>query len=106
MSDVVRATSLKLLSRFGEATGIDCSPTALEFFSQRGLKNLYLCDVSEHLPFSDESFDVVCAFDILEHVEDDRRLLKELRRVCKSGGRLVLTIPALQLLWSEHDETF
>jgi len=56
------------------------------------------------LPFASESFDLVCALDVIEHIEDDKRALKEIFRVVKKGGYLLLTVPAYNFLYGEHDE--
>lgn len=55
------------------------------------------------LPFVDRAFDLVCAFDIVEHVEDDRRVLAELRRVAKPGAVVVLSVPLHPARWSAFD---
>ena len=55
------------------------------------------------LPFADDHYDLVCAFDVVEHVEDDRRAVQELQRVTKPGGSVMVTVPAFMFLWSEHD---
>lgn len=55
------------------------------------------------LPYEENSFDMVCLFDVLEHVEEDNAALKELRRVVKPGGYIFMTAPAYQFLWSGHD---
>ena len=52
----------------------------------------HVADVLE-LPFADDSFDVVCSFEIVEHVADAERFVTELARVLKPGGRLVLSTP-------------
>ena len=56
------------------------------------------------LPFADGSFDVVCALDILEHLDDDAACARELRRVCKPGGAVITFVPAFQLLWGYNDD--
>ncbi|GAA2128965.1 class I SAM-dependent methyltransferase [Nocardioides bigeumensis] len=56
-----------------------------------------------HLPFADGSFDVVAAFDVVEHVESEAAALDELARVLSSGGRLLVSVPAYQWAWSHHD---
>jgi SAM-dependent methyltransferase len=56
------------------------------------------------LPWEYGSFDVVCAFDVIEHVEDDIGAVAEMKRVCRRNGILFVTVPASPLLWSEHDE--
>lgn len=55
------------------------------------------------LPFADATFDVVGAFDVLEHCEPESLALAELRRVLVPGGRLLLSVPAYQWAWSGHD---
>ncbi len=56
------------------------------------------------LPYQDESFNMACAFDVIEHVEDDKKAMEELKRVVKTGGMIIITVPAFQFLWSRHDE--
>jgi SAM-dependent methyltransferase len=55
------------------------------------------------LPFGDATFDVVSAFDVVEHCADDARAVSELRRVLTPGGRMLLSVPAYQWAWSDHD---
>ena len=55
------------------------------------------------LPFRDASFDVVAAFDVVEHCEPESQALAELARVLRPGGRLLLSVPAYQWAWSDHD---
>lgn len=55
------------------------------------------------LPFPDAAFDAVTALDVLEHIQDDKKALAEWKRVLRPGGVLLLTVPALQSLWSDWD---
>lgn len=55
------------------------------------------------LPFRDSAFSMVGLFDLIEHVEDESELLSEINRVLRPGGAVVLTAPAHQWLWSDHD---
>jgi len=48
-------------------------------------------------------FDVVTMLDVLEHIEDDAASLRAARKLLKPGGLLLLTVPALRWLWSDHD---
>jgi len=64
--------------------------------------SLYQVDILA-LPFEDE-FDIVGAFDVLEHIEDDEKALAETYRALKAGGKLILTVPAHRFLWSRHDQ--
>jgi SAM-dependent methyltransferase len=62
-----------------------------------------VCGSATALPFADGAFDVVAAFDVVEHCEDDALALAELTRVLAPGGRLLLSVPAYQWAWSDHD---
>ena len=55
------------------------------------------------LPFADAGFDVVAAFDIIEHVADDGRVFAELDRVLAPDGELLLSVPLHQSAWTEFD---
>ena len=91
------------LSQFGRVFGADSSDQALNLSRKRNIDNLVLSN-AEELDFANETFDVVTALDVLEHVDDDLQALAEMWRVAKPGGLLVLTVPAYGFLWSEHDE--
>ena len=62
-----------------------------------------VCGSATELPFGDETFDVVSAFDVVEHCDDDGRAVAELARVLTPGGRMLLSVPAYQWAWSDHD---
>jgi SAM-dependent methyltransferase len=87
----------------GDARGIDSSPEAIDFCRRRGVVGATEGRL-EHLPFQDGAFDLILATDVLEHLEDDRSVMRELRRVAASGARLLATVPAYRWLWSQHDE--
>lgn len=55
------------------------------------------------LPVPNQSVDCLTALDVLEHVEEDSKAIAEFARVLKSGGIAVITVPALQALWSDWD---
>jgi SAM-dependent methyltransferase len=90
------------LRRFGEVVGVDFSPLALQACATRGLGWL-LRAKAEAVPLERDSVDAIVATDILEHLDDDRSALVEFRRILKPGGHAVITVPAYQFLWSEHD---
>jgi SAM-dependent methyltransferase len=56
------------------------------------------------LPFADRTFDLICAMDIVEHVEDDVGALSELTRVLAPGGTLLLSVPLHQANWTAFDD--
>jgi SAM-dependent methyltransferase len=55
------------------------------------------------LPFPDCTFDLVCAFDIVEHVEDDRLAFRELGRVARDGAAVIFSVPLHPARWSAFD---
>jgi SAM-dependent methyltransferase len=55
------------------------------------------------LPFPDGTFDVITALDVVEHIRDDERALRELFRVLRTEGVLLVTVPAFRFLWGPHD---
>jgi SAM-dependent methyltransferase len=56
------------------------------------------------LPFAAQRFDLIVAFDVIEHVEDDQSACHELRRVLRPGGHLLLSVPLHSARWTEFDE--
>jgi SAM-dependent methyltransferase len=94
---------LRDLQVFGSPVGIDHADESLQFCRSRGLNRLAQCN-AENLGLKSGSFDLVISLDVLEHLEDDAAGIRECFRVCREGGALVLTVPAYDFLWSEHDE--
>lgn len=90
---------LHLLSNLGlklDLTGADFDPNALAS-AKRNLKGkkikFFQADLMKELPFKSESFDKAVMSEVAEHLPDDVKGLKEVRRVLKPGGTLVLTVP-------------
>ncbi len=95
--------TIDLLESFGKVENVDNSDDAIRFMKSSGHKNVVKVDGIK-LPFKDASFDIVGAFDVLEHIQEDRAALKEWSRVLRPDGAIVVTVPAYQWLWSGHDE--
>ncbi len=96
-------TLLRSLRRFGQVTGLEASGAAAAAARRRSG-----CDVRVGtLPTGDQrpgSYDVVCLFDVLEHLEDDVAALRAARRLLGEHGTLFVTVPALPWLFGIHDE--
>lgn len=95
--------NLEMLSEFGEAEGVDVSVDALSFCQARGLVNVKQ-GAAEALPYADNSFDLVTGLDVVEHLDDDLAGLKEMRRVLRGEGRVLLFVPAFMFLWGVQDD--
>jgi SAM-dependent methyltransferase len=93
---------LTFLSRYGSVVGMDLEAEAIRFARTRCDRPMMLGDISR-VPLQTASLDLVTAFDIIEHVDDDRAAFAELARLCRPGGHLLVTVPALQLLWGNQD---
>lgn len=93
----------KLLERYGEAIGLEIAPEAIAFAKKRGVQNVVQGSISDP-PFAAGSFDLVLSLDVIEHVDNDVHILDSLYEIVKPGGYLVVTVPAFESLWSEHDE--
>ncbi len=89
-------------ARLGPAAGVDPSGDAVAFCHARGLPDVRRAGL-ESLPFDSGQFDLLLACDVLEHVDDDVGALVELRRVAGAGATLLVTVPAYQWMWTEHD---
>ena len=77
--------TLRVLSAFGEAHGLEPDGQAVAHCHKRGLESV-VQGRAEDLPYEDDFFDVLVALDVLEHLEDDRAALKEMKRVVRPGG--------------------
>lgn len=95
--------NLKMLATCGRAEGVDISPQAVEFCRERGLDSVKLGAI-EHLPYDNNSFEIVTALDVVEHLDDDVAGLREMRRVLRPDGRLLLFVPAFMFLWGVQDD--
>jgi len=95
--------NLELLSQYGSAEGVDVSTDALAFCRDRGLENVRQGE-AERLPYPEDSFDLVTALDVVEHLDDDVAGLKEIRRVLRPGGSALLFVPAFMFLWGVQDD--
>lgn len=95
--------NLKMLSRFGDAEGVDVSQDAIDFCRERGLTNVKL-GAAEELPYNDGTFDLVTALDVVEHLDDDVGGLREMRRVLRPRGHALIFVPTFMWLWGVQDE--
>jgi SAM-dependent methyltransferase len=92
------------LEKLARTVGVDVSAVPLRLAARRGLTRLAQASIGA-LPFADGTFDVVTAFDVLCHgaVVDERAALREMRRVLRPGGYVLLHLPAYPWLTSQHD---
>src|SRR5260370_41254151 len=88
---------------FGSVTACDIDVCCAASVARRpGMAFAY--GTAEAIPFADATFDLVTAFDVLEHLDDDVRALREMARVARPGGLIAVTVPAYQWMWGRQDE--
>ena len=91
------------LGAFGQTSGLDVAAEALHFCRKRGIKRLVRA-AAERLPFKPDSYGLITAIGVIEHIGDDKGFLTELARVCRPGGYVLFLTSAYDFLWSRHDE--
>lgn len=91
-----------LADEFGDYTGLDSHPDAVAAARKRG-REIVQADIDAPLPFPDSSFDGVVLKDVLEHVADPVTLVREVRRVLRTDGRVFASSPdAQRWVWDDY----
>jgi len=83
--------------------GSEIYSTGLEVAAKRVRKSTFFQMDARNIPFEDE-FDVIGAFDVLEHIHEDEQVLSRMYRAARAGGGVILTVPQHPFLWSRQDE--
>jgi SAM-dependent methyltransferase len=91
------------LSQFGAVTGMDASNEAINFSRQIFNGKIVKGALPTDIPFNENSFQLIVALDVIEHIDDDICALRKIYSIARTGGVVVLTVPAYQFLWSRHD---
>ena len=96
--------NLPLLSNYGKVYG-----TEIDDEMRSAANDRKCCEVKKgtflpegEIPF-DEKFDLICMFNVLEHIEDDGLAMKKIVGKLNSGGKLLITVPSYPFLWSQGD---
>jgi SAM-dependent methyltransferase len=97
--------NLRMLSQFGQVEAIEKNDYALTVaLSKTGHAIAVKSgELPNNLPCEPQSYDLVCLFDVLEHIEKDLESLIAASKTLKANGMLLVTVPAFQWLWSQHD---
>ena len=90
------------LAALGSVTGIEISDASVARARDRAVGEVVQASITE-MPLADQRFDLAVCLDVLEHIDNEALALRELRRVMRSSGLLLITVPAYQSLWSAHD---
>ena len=94
--------NLSMLATYGSVVGMEMDDEARCLAEGRNICPVRKGVLPEKIPFGRE-FDLVCLLDVLEHIDDEEAAILAVGRKLKTGGKLLLTVPAFQFLWSAHD---
>ncbi|MBL8770516.1 MAG: class I SAM-dependent methyltransferase [Phenylobacterium sp.] len=96
--------NLELLKAFGDVQAIEPDAESRAYAAERSGVTVQGGLLPAGLPDLGGPFDLIAAFDVIEHVDDDAGAVAALAARLKPGGALVTTVPACPWMWSEHDE--
>jgi SAM-dependent methyltransferase len=82
--------------------GLDFAPEAVSAVQRREFRNVVRASIT-NIPYSSNTFDLAYSFEVIDEVSDSDRAVRELFRILKPGGRLLLRLPAFEWLRSSHD---
>jgi len=94
---------LKRLARYGKPKGVELSKE-LSIVARERSGRPTICGNAYSLPLPDQSQDLVCLFDTIEHIPDENRALAEIHRVLRPGGIVFFSVPAYQFLYANNDK--
>lgn len=100
---VATGATTTMLEQHGQVTSLEYDEDCCRFLRESLAMEVTNASLTA-LPFEDNSFDLVCAFDVIEHIKDHELAMQEIARVLRPNGRVFLTVPAFNFLWGEHDE--
>ena len=95
--------NLTMLGKFGEVDALEVDAIARGMAEELLGRPVLSAPLPQLAGLPDDRYDVVAALDVIEHIPDDKAALEGIARVLKPGGKLVMTVPAHQWMWSAHD---
>ncbi len=95
--------NLHMLAGYGDVYGCEMNDTVRARSIERKIGTIEYGKFPDEIPFADIKFDMIAMFDVLEHIEDDRAALATVASRLTKDGQLLLTVPAYQFLFSQHD---
>ena len=95
--------NFEMLGRFGRIDAIEIDDGARALASRRLGREVGTAPLPELNGIEDGAYDLIALLDVLEHIEDDKASLASIQRKLAPGGRILVTVPANQWMWSAHD---
>ncbi|HEX6783528.1 MAG TPA: class I SAM-dependent methyltransferase [Sphingomicrobium sp.] len=95
--------NLAMLGSFGHVDGLELDEQARALSERRLGRKVMSAPLPELAGVPDRSYDLIGAFDVIEHIDDDVAALASIAEKLKPTGKFVMTVPAHQWMWSAHD---
>jgi SAM-dependent methyltransferase len=95
--------NLAMLGEFGHVDALELDEEARTFAEQRLGRSVLSAPLPELAGVLDAHYDLIGAFDVIEHINDDRAAVASIAAKLKPGGKFVITVPAHPWMWSAHD---
>jgi SAM-dependent methyltransferase len=95
--------NLAMLAGFGHVEGLELDDEARELSERRLGRKVLSSPLPELRDVADRHYDLIGAFDVIEHIDDDKAALTSIAAKLKPGGKFVMTVPAHQWMWTAHD---
>jgi len=95
--------NLAMLGEFGHVDALELDEEARTFAEQRLGRSVMSAPLPELAGVNDCHYDFIGAFDVIEHIDDDRAAVASIAAKLKPGGKFLITVPAHQWMWSAHD---
>ena len=95
--------NLAMLGEFGHIDGLELDDEARALSEKRLGRKVMSSPLPELVEVPDRHYDLIGAFDVIEHIEDDGAALASIATKLKPGGKFVMAVPAHQWMWSAHD---
>ena len=95
--------NLAMLGKFGHVEGLELDGEARALAEKRLGLTVMSAPLPELAGVPDRHYDLIGAFDVIEHIDDDRAALASIATKLKPGGKFVMAVPAHQWMWSAHD---
>lgn len=97
--------NLAMLAEFGKLEAFEFDREAREKAARKSAIDVKFGCLPDELPYPQGCFDIIGAFDVIEHIEADAASLARLKQHLAPDGRMIMTVPAMPWLWSQHDVT-
>ena len=95
--------NLAMLGEFGHVDALELDEEMRGYAEQRLGRSVMSAPLPEHEGVRERHYDVIGAFDVIEHIDDDAAAVASIAARLKPGGKFVMTVPAHQWMWSAHD---